>query len=157
MNDASWALTRDDFEASCRHFSMAAALYNKGGMADESNEAYYAKMAFMHAMLAGHTSAEAGLRRLLDLYGETVASSDDWHAELLRSAAKATPHRPAILDAATLSLLNHTRRFRHVAVRSYEDFDASLAAPAVDAAQKLAQTLIGVFTAFKDAVERPRI
>jgi hypothetical protein len=152
MNDAVWKLVEEAFEAARRHFELAVALYDKDTMTGTSNDAYYASMAFMHGMFAAHSSVETGLERILDLYEETVPVGKTSHLDILKVAAMATPLRPPILDAATFTLLNETRRFRHVAAHSYADFEPAKADPSVAAARTLAATLPTVFSRFRTAV-----
>lgn len=96
---------------------------------------------------------ERGLVLILELYRETLPTGEYSHANLIKAAAMATASRPAIIDAATADLLHETRRFRNFAAHSYEDFDASRSAPTVEAARKLAATILGVVQDFKRRVE----
>lgn len=95
----------------------------------------------MHAMLSGHTSLESALVRLMNLLGEDVPEGPQWHADLLRRAARGLTGRPALVGPALARAADRTRRFRHVAVRSYDSFDDELAQPALRAAEELARDL----------------
>jgi len=100
-------------------------------------------------MQAGHTSLETALLRVLDMRGEQRPTGDSWHMDLIRRAASATVARPAILTAETAKAADRTRRFRHVAVRTYDQFEPDDAAGAVRAAAHLAETLSDELARFK--------
>lgn len=53
------------------------------------DDSYTEVMAFQHAMQAGYTSFEVGLRRAFAMIGEALPQRPDWHAVLLRRAASA--------------------------------------------------------------------
>ncbi len=107
----------------------------------------------MHAMQSGHTSLEAALSRILDLLGEEMPSGRDWHADLIRRAARPMADRPEILPPVVAEAASETRRFRHVAMRSYGTFDPALAQPAVAAARLLAAGLANAVILFRKRVD----
>ena len=142
MSDARWIDIAADFAAAASHFRNSAALYDLGGLDGSDLDGYRARMAFMHAMLAGHTSLESGLVRILELIGEERPAGNQWQADLIRRAGLDRPGvRPAILDGELTAAGDRTRRFRHVAVRAYDSFDQDEVKPAVEAARKLADRL----------------
>lgn len=153
MSDARWTEVDEDMAAAAGHLARSVELFAAGGFAGEELDAYRARMAFMHAMQSGHTSLEAALLRILDLLGEEAPSGRDWHADLIRRAARSLAGRPAILAPAVADAANETRRFRHVAMRSYGTFDPSLAQPAVAAAGLLAASLADAAAAFRRQVD----
>lgn len=112
-------------------------------------------MALLHAMQSAHTSLESALVRLLRLIGEDVPVGGDWHADLIRRAASAVAGRPAILPADLARAANETRRFRHVAMRSYGSFDATLAEAPVRAAGLLAGGFSAAMAAFRRVIDPP--
>ncbi len=156
MNEAAWRIVQSAADAAARHFSKAAALHDKGAGAGVSDEAYYREMAFMHAMQSGQNSVEAAIMRIFGLYDEAVPTGPNWHADLIRMAGEATSFRPAIVPPQTALLLHETRRFRNVAVHSYEDFDIAKAGPAVAAARALSASLARIFEDFRTAVGESR-
>lgn len=79
----------------------------------------------------------------------------DWHADLIRRAASIVAGRPAILPEDAARAANETRRFRHVAMRSYGSFDAILAEPSVRAAEHLAVALPDAIAAFRRVIDPP--
>ena len=51
-------------------------------------------MALMHAMYAAHTSAEAAMKRILDILGEDHPTGDDWHNTLIERLAEPGAAKP---------------------------------------------------------------
>ena len=118
MSDDRWRDILSDTEASCRHFSQSVRIYHQPELLGDSDQGYIQRMAFMHAMLAGHTSLEKALVRILEMIGEDVPTGQQWHAGLIRRAGRAGPQRPAILPADLIAAADRTRRVRHVAAHA---------------------------------------
>ena len=74
-------------------------------------------------MLAGHTSLEKALLRILEIQREEAPVDRQWHADLIQRARRAADNRPVILPAILAHAADRTRKFRHVAVRAYDNFD----------------------------------
>ena len=156
MSDARWLDVEDDVAAAAKHFTNAQSLYANGRFDDLGIEGYRDGMALMHALQAGHTSAEAAMLRVLRILGEQAPTGDDWHKKLIERLAKgngAAKARPALLSPAVRRDLDETRRFRNRAMRSYEDFEAPLAEPALQAAERLATSLTIDISNFKAAMD----
>lgn len=152
MTDARWLDIESDFAAAVDHFRKSYALYDAGGFEAEGLEGYRAQMALMHSMQSGHTSAEAGMLRLLRLLGEEAPQGEDWHYKLierLRRKATGDHERPAFLTDEVAKDLHETRAFRHRVSHGYGDFDASRARPSIDAAGRLAAALPATVETFK--------
>jgi hypothetical protein len=64
MSDARWSEIQEAVASAVRHFSGAVAIYPKLAT---SEDRYFVEMAFLHAMLAGQTSMESALLRILDM------------------------------------------------------------------------------------------
>ena len=58
------------------------------------------RMAFMHAMYAGHTSMERALLRILEIQGEEAPSGRQWHADLIARVGMDVGNRSAVLTTA---------------------------------------------------------
>jgi len=112
-------------------------------------------MAFLHAMQSGFTSLEAGLERVLAVIGEPRPEGSDWHRVLIDRLSRPTADRPALLGARTAAAAQELRRFRHLASKIYDGFDASRAPAAVDAAACLSDALDAEFDAFEAALAAP--
>lgn len=154
MSDARWLDIEVDLDAAVRHFGNASALYREGGFEADDLPGYRARMAFMHAMQAAHTSLESGLVRILDMLGEERPSGAEWHADLIRRLARERPgRRPAFLPPALAAAADETRRFRNVAVRSYDGFRSPLAAGPVAAGELLAASLKGALADYRAALD----
>ena len=117
VSDGRWSDIEADTAAAVDHFSRAIQIYRGPGLQDDSMDGYVRRMAFMHAMLAGHTSLESTLLRILQIQGEEAPSGGQWHADLIQRAGRATGNRPAILPAVLARATDRTRKFRHVAIR----------------------------------------
>lgn len=111
------------------------------------------RMAFMHAMLAGHTSLEKALLRVLEVIGEDAPSGHQWHADLIRRVSRPGESRPAILPADLAAAADRTRRFRHLAAHAYDTFDPDDADPAVRAAERVAAGLQAAIEAVRAAMD----
>jgi hypothetical protein len=142
MIDARWLDIEDDLASSTKHFRNAIAIYQEGLAADDSLPAYKGRMAFMQAMQAGYTSMETAFERMLEVLGETKPTgSRDYHAQLVRVARAIPDERPAIVEGDLVRAIDEARRFRHVAGRGYDDFEAPRAAPPIDAAKIIVEAL----------------
>jgi len=154
MSDARWLDVEADIAAAAGHFRNAAALHGMGGFDAAGLNGYRARMAFMHAMQAGHTSLESGFVRLLELLDEERPTGAQWHADLIRRIARPRPGvRPALLSLELASFADETRRFRSVALHAYDSFRAPEASQAVEAGLQLADALPSALGAFRDAID----
>ena len=84
---------------------------------------------------------------------EKLPTGPDWPADLLNRVSHEVGNRPAILNPDVAEAAEETRRFRHVATRSYNVFRPTRAAPAVEAAQLLVGRLAGEIAAFKHVID----
>ncbi len=113
-------------------------------------------MAFQHAMQAGSTSFEAGMKRLLHRLGEPLPYGPDSHTALTRRLGRAVEgERPAILLEPLFAQIEELRRFRHVAMHAYDDFVPARASVPVAAAEAFLSGIDAALAAFRDAVDRP--
>jgi ribonuclease HepT-like protein len=156
MSDGRWFEVDSDVEIAVRHFRQSVALYREGGFDAPRLDGYRATMALMHALQSAHTSLESALVRILDMLGEERPIGDNWHSDLIRRVAAALPgKRPAILAARLARAADETRRFRHRATHTYDDFQAGEAAHTIEAAEILANELEAEILAFKDIIDPP--
>lgn len=132
MSDARWIEIDEDVASCVRHLGRAVEIFAQGGLSGEDLASYKNRMAFMQAMQAGHTSLESALERI----------------RLLRARSTAPILGPALADA-----VDETRRFRHVARKTYDDFALERAAPAVAAARLLHHEIPAAIAAFRNAIE----
>jgi hypothetical protein len=153
VKDDRWLEIEEDFNGASHHFRLAVQLFKRGGFAEEGIEGYAAGMAFMHSMQAGHTSLENGLKRILVIVNEDLPSGESWHADLINRASKKTQKRPAILSKVTSNFADETRRFRNVAVRSYDSFLPQYADVSVSAAESLSINLLPELKAFQALID----
>lgn len=157
MSDARWIEIESDFKSAESHFLQAAQLFARLRLKDRDDDAYYLySMGFMHAMLAGHTSLESGLTRIFAILGEELSSGDRWHADLIDRAAREIPNeRPAIIPARTAKLAHDTRKFRHVAAKTYDSFEPTEAVNSVASATELASRIGADLASFKALIDPP--
>lgn len=153
MSDARWLDVDADIESAVTHFTRAVELFRTRDMNGDALDPYMARMAFMHAVMAGHTSLETGLTRILKLLGEEAPSGETWHADLIRRVSRPGGNRPPILDAELSRAADRSRRFRHVAARGYDSFDPEEATPAVSAAELLAARLPAAIAGLRAAID----
>jgi len=150
MTDARWSEVDDAVASAVRHFSGAVTIYPRLATAEDR---YFAEMAFLHAMLAGQTSLEAALLRILDLLAEAPPTGVRWHADLIARATRRLGERPPILTGEAAAAAGETRRFRSVAAHAYDNFDETRAAKAVESAASLASLLASEIARFRQAIE----
>jgi hypothetical protein len=159
MSDARWADVEADVAAVILHFGNAIDIYERGGFdAPNHLEKYTRGYALMHAMQSGHTSAEAAMRRILDILREERPTGEDWHKTLITRLARPLTGehaRPALLPQEVATDLNETLGFRHRAMHSYGDFDASKAVPAIEAAARLKESLPAAVASFRATIDPP--
>lgn len=156
MTDARWLDIESDFNAAVVHFHNSCAPYEAGGFEAEGLHGYRAQMALMHSMQSGHTSAEAGMLRLLRLLGEEIPQGEDWHYKLIERLRRKTTgenERPAFLSDGAAKDLHETRAFRHRVSHGYGDFDAKRASPSIEAAGRLADSLPAAIETFKRLID----
>lgn len=153
MRDARWFEVDEDVAAAVEHFGRSVELFAEGGFESGELSGYKARMALMHAMQSGHTSMEAALIRTLKLLGEETPAGNDWHADLIRRVSRDVGGRPAILTPELAKAAGETRRFRHVAMKSYGSFDAELSRPAVLAAGFIVRHLPSAVSVFKAVID----
>ena len=67
MSDARWLDVDADLTSAEHHFGMARKIAGNFDLDD-----YVYRMALLHAMEVGYTSAEAALERLFDMLGEAL-------------------------------------------------------------------------------------
>ena len=153
MSDARWQDIESDVASAVEHFSSAIRIYREPGLHAVTPDGYMRRMAFMHAMYAGHTSMERALLRILEVQGEEAPSGRQWHADLIARVGSAVAGRPAVLGAALVKAADRTRKFRHVAAHTYDNFDPDDADPAVRAAETLMAGLAAAFSAYRQAID----
>ncbi len=154
MTEQRWIEVDRDIQAATQHFAGAVRLFNDPDLREGGWEGYKTRMSLMHAMQAGHTSLEAALLRILDIHKEVRPSGEFWHTDLIRRATMSLKDRPAILTSELARAADRTRRFRHVAVRTYDFFDPDEAEDAIKAAVLLADQLTAAIAQFRSAADR---
>ncbi len=153
MSDARWLDIEAAVASSIEHFSRAVEIFGRGNMQGMDTDAYLARMGFMHAMQAAHTSLEASLLRILDVVGEEHPTGQHWHADLVHRVSRPTEARPALVPADLAHAIDETRRFRNIAMRAYESFEQDRAKPAVAAASIIVADLPGAISRFRAAID----
>lgn len=156
MSDARWIEVEDDIVIAADHFAKATELFRLGGFDSPGIHGYGARMAFLHSMHAAHTSLENGLKRTLSILGEECPAGDSWHEDLIRRISREIAgKRPAIFDREIANFADESRRFRHVADRSYNNFRPQEATKAVAAANALAVGIVPAFNRFRELIDPP--
>ena len=108
-------------------------------------------------MQSGYTSFENSLRRILRILDESLPEGEDWHADLIgRVSREIKDNRPAILTEETAALADEARRFRHVAMRNYNNFRTEQAGVAVEAVRKLIDRMVPEVKRFRDIIDPPK-
>lgn len=156
MSDDRWIEVEKDFASSARHFETAAKYYARGHALPDNDERDLISMAFMHAMMAGHSSLEAGMLRIMAIVGEQPPAGDSTHADLISRMSESLPgKRPAFLPRELVDHANETRRFRHVSVRTYDDFKWALAKLPVESGLVITRAIRPALRAFRSIIDPP--
>lgn len=154
MSDSRWIEIVNDFQAAKKYFEAAQKLYEKGTSTDDEDEEFTFALAFMHAILTGHTALESGMERIMDLVGEDVPTGKNWHADIVKRMSQPLEgKRPALLSQELAVEVNETRAFRHVAAHTYDDFNWAKAKRPVAAAQVIAKTLLDTYVGFRQQLD----
>ena len=150
-----WGDIERDVADARRHFGRARQMFERLRGQGATDEYYFQTGAFMHAMLAGYTSFEAGMKRLMALLGEPLPTGADWHGTLLRRLAEPVREmRPAVIDDARLLVaLNGLRGFRHVAAHAYDLFDEDRAEVTVAQALLSESSIESALARFRAAID----
>jgi len=156
--DARWLDVENAAREAVGHFKNAVAIYGEGGFNAPGLAGYKADIAFMHAMQSGHTSMESALCRILDILGEERPTGTAWQYDLiLRVRSERPGSRPPILGPGAADHADETRRFRHLAMRTYGSFKATEAKKSVVAAKALSRDLPVEIERFKNAIDPPAV
>ena len=150
-----WEDIERDVADSLRHFGKARQMFERLRGQSATEEYYFQTGAFMHAMLAGYTSFEAGMTRLMALLGEPLPTGADRHSTLPRRLAEPVREmRPAIIDDRdVLVALNGLRGFRHVAAHAYDLFDEHRAEVTVVQARRFATSIGPALARFRAVID----
>ncbi len=79
MSDARWTDIETDTTPRRPTSPVPSRSISGAGLRDDTMEGYTRRMAFMHAMHAGHTSLERVLLRIIEIQGEEAPSGRQWH------------------------------------------------------------------------------
>ena len=124
-----WGDIESDMSSTQRHLSNGVALFRLRGFGTGASPDEVDEMAFMHMMQSGYTSFEAGLKRILTPVGEELPQGSRSHADLLRRfRTSGVGARPALLDETLFRAATELRKFRHVAIHTYDYLDYDRAA-----------------------------
>lgn len=157
MSDARWLDVDDDIKVAVGHFSRSVQIFERGGFDGKDLPAYMARMALMQSMQSGYTSLESALERILEMLAEEKPAGANYHADLLRRVARDIPgSRPAILTGELAEATDETRRFRHVARKSYDGFNLAGAASAVRSAAIIRDGIAAAVDAFREKIDGSR-
>jgi hypothetical protein len=157
MSDARWIEIQANVASAVKHFTDARRFYDVGASARDDDMQQMAAMAFMHAMLAGHTSLEESFKRIMGLVDEEPPVGENWHADIVkRMSLPLEGLRPAFLTADLLPHVQQTRKFRHVAVQTYDDFNWNDAKASVESADIIARSIAPAFERFQVQLDPPR-
>jgi len=92
--------------------------------------------------------------RIMTMVHEDVPQGEQWHADVVRRMSLAIDgKRPALLGSALLPAVNETRKFRHVATHTYDDFNWTDAKRPVEAARVIAASLADVLREFQQRLD----
>lgn len=154
MSDERWIEVQNDFNSAAKHFKTAQKIFGRRTPSDDDEQGHFYALAFMHAMQAGHTSLESGMLRVMRLVGEVPPAGDDWHADVVkRMGAAIDGKRPIFLPANIMNAVDQTRRFRHVAAHTYDDFNWEGARRPVEAAAEIADSIAGILQNFRERLD----
>jgi hypothetical protein len=156
MSDGRWIDVDTDMAAAIGHFGKAVEIYRRAGFDAPGLEGYKTSASFQFAVQAGHTAAEAALKRIMDILKEERPTGEESHKDIIvRLSRPRTDEyaRPALFTEVVSKDLLETMRARHRARHSYDDFDAAKAEPAVEAIVRLLTSLPTAVAEFRKKVD----
>ncbi len=149
-----WRDIDDEIESAKRHFNAAIRILDRAPADLATTEGYDAAMAFQHAMLAGYTSFENAVKRILVFIGEELPIGPDWHATFLRRISKPLPNRrPGLIGPQLFKAALDLMRFRHVAMHNYDGFEFDRAALTIRSAKTFVSLIDAELAAFRAAID----
>jgi hypothetical protein len=149
-----WSDILDEIESAKRHFNSALRIRSEAPADLATNEGYDAAMAFQHAMLAGYTSFENAIKRVLAFIGEELPIGPDWHATLLRRISKPFPdRRPALIGPQLFKAALDLMRFRHVSMHNYDGFEFERTVPTIKSAETFLALVDAEIAAFRAVID----
>ena len=155
--DPRWLLLRSEVDAAMADLALAIDLERhelREATADRKLRLIREK-AFQKLLQDGYSSLEKALTRVLGLFQEPLPRGRSWHPGLILLATSPGQERDGLARppfAPTLFReLETLRRFRHVAVHAYANFDVAEAAPAVAAAERVVAALPDALRGFARA------
>ena len=148
-----WEDIDRDMASARRHLGNGVSLFRSRIFGqeppDEADE-----MAFMHMMQSGYTSFESGLKRTLLLLGEKLPQGSQSHADLLdRFRRTAGGTRPTLFDEKLFRAATELRKFRHVAIHTYDYLDHDRAVLLVRDADLFLAEIGSALARFRAAVD----
>jgi hypothetical protein len=156
MTDARWFEIDRDLARSHKHFRLAIRLFEANRLGGNDFDSEVRTLAFLHAMLSGYAACEAAFIRLLEMIGEDMPVGRDWHKQLLTRLSHPLtrgPTRPAIISRSLANELEELRKFRHIAMHVYDDFQSDRAVRAVDAAEQTLRLLNDEIDLFRKIID----
>lgn len=143
-----------DMASAMRHLANGVSLFRAKGFGGETPPEEADEMAFMHMMQSGYTSFEAGLKRILLLIGEEQPQGPQSHADLLhRFRSAGAGDRPVLLDESLFRAATELRKFRHVAIHTYDYLDHDRAALLVRDADAFMARIGPALARFRAAID----
>lgn len=153
MSDARWFEIDADLAAAKTCYENSLALAQAGGFEDPGLEGFKSNMALMHAMQAAYTSMESAFERVLSLFEEPLPVGRDWHKSLIDRVAAPLNGRPPVISPPLASALHESRKFRHIVVRNYTNFQFEECGPALRATRIILDLVDEDFKKFRDLVD----
>jgi hypothetical protein len=147
--DPRWTVLTRHRDAAVRDLGLAVRLWDARDdvAAGGGDAAAMLEKAVQEALQDGYVSFEKAAEHVLDLVQEPKPEGRRWHENLLTMVTAPTNRRPALAPTLT-DALDELRRFRHVAVHGYDNFQIERAAPAIAAARRAAAELPDAFETF---------
>lgn len=145
--DPRWLPLRTEVDAAIADLALAIDLerHELRDLTADRKLRLIREKAFQKLLQDGYSSLEKALVRVLGLFQESLPRGQSWHADLILLATSPGQERDGMVRppfAPTLFReLETLRRFRHLAVHAYANFDVAEAAPAVAAAERVVAAL----------------
>ncbi len=147
MADPRWEPLARYRDAIAADLALALEIWESRDWAGGAQARPMESKAFQKALQDAYSSFEQAALYVLTLADEPRPVGDAWHEHLPVMVTRPSAARPA-LAAELVKPLRQLRRFRHVAMHAYQDFEMALSDHTAAAARQVLGTLPAAFGSF---------
>lgn len=147
MADARWSVLERYRDATTANLALAIPIWDGRDWTKAEGDLATEEKVFQKALQDAYSTFEQAALYILKISDEIRPDGERWHEQLLLTVTAASGSRPAFAPHLWKPL-QQLRRFRHVAMDAYLDFEMRQADHTVEAARRLLAKLPPAFDAF---------